>query len=90
MTKLATKLNSTEQKLKNVQSICADCSSVPLAEPISCESLDCPWLYERKKIQHRIDSLQLVTDIIDDLQVDIYEAQMEVSSLNVCLSLFLI
>ncbi|KAJ3553039.1 hypothetical protein NM688_g3832 [Phlebia brevispora] len=73
---LSGKLNRTETRLKQVQLVCTSCSGIPTAEPILCESLDCPWLYERKKIENRTDSLQLVRDVIDDLEADINEEQI--------------
>ena len=70
---LSEKINRSERRLTEVQRVCASCARVPASEPIACESLDCPWLYERKKVENKTESLQLFRDIIDDLEADIDE-----------------
>lgn len=49
ISELLGKLQQAEQRLINVQRICASCSHVAVTEPIECESVDCSWLYERVK-----------------------------------------
>ncbi|KAL4267165.1 DNA polymerase [Pleurotus pulmonarius] len=38
-----------EKRLTNVHEVCASCAGTSPLEEVECESLDCPWLYERKK-----------------------------------------
>ncbi|THH02839.1 hypothetical protein EW026_g5 [Hermanssonia centrifuga] len=61
-------MRRTEKQLTDVQLVCATCSGTPTTEPIHCESLDCPWLFERKKVEHRTEGLETIQDIVDDLQ----------------------
>ncbi len=77
---LGAKLNRTETRLADVQRVCASCARFPVTESVTCESLDCPWLYERKKTENRAEAMQLVRDLIDDLEEDIEEAQTAVSA----------
>ncbi|KAI0689616.1 hypothetical protein BC835DRAFT_1368378 [Cytidiella melzeri] len=57
---LLTRVHRTEDRLKNVHLICVSCSGVASGEPIECESLDCPWLYERKKMENKAATLSLI------------------------------
>ncbi len=80
-------MRRTEKQLTDVQLVCATCSGTPTTEPIHCESLDCPWLFERKKVEHRTEGLETIQDIVDDLQyyVDEFadsEGNFEVSTLS--------
>ena len=70
---LSSRLNRSERRLCNVHLVCASCSQLPAAESIHCVSLDCPWLFERRKVEHKAESLQLIRDIIDDLEADVAE-----------------
>ena len=79
MATMSAKINRSETRLGNVQRLCASCSGVHASDAIACESLDCPWLYERKKVDNKTESLQLFRDIIDDLEADIVELQADVS-----------
>ena len=73
--RLAAKLSRTERRLAEAQLVCTSCAETPAAEPVRCESLDCPWMYERRKWEHRAEPLQLIRDVIDDLEADVYEEE---------------
>ena len=64
---LFARIHRTENKLQNVHDICASCSGIPSTEPVRCESLDCPWLYERKKIENKAENLKAVQDLVEEL-----------------------
>ncbi|PCH36835.1 DNA/RNA polymerase [Wolfiporia cocos MD-104 SS10] len=64
---LLTRVRVAEDRLRDVQMTCSSCSGSAPAEPIRCESLDCPWLYERKKGQRQVAGLPALYDLIDDL-----------------------
>ncbi|KAH9937686.1 uncharacterized protein B0H18DRAFT_1081794 [Fomitopsis serialis] len=65
---LLSRLHVAEDKLRNVQTICSSCCSIPAAEPVKCESLDCPWLYERNKVENKVEALDVVAELIAELQ----------------------
>ncbi|CAL1695850.1 unnamed protein product [Somion occarium] len=74
ITGLLGRIKKTEIKLKNIQAICSSCQSTPMAEPIQCESLDCPWLFERKKIEHKTEALSAIEDYVEEVQEGVYPA----------------
>ncbi|KAH9835559.1 uncharacterized protein C8Q71DRAFT_709525 [Rhodofomes roseus] len=65
---LLSRLHVAEAKLQNVQTICSSCCGIPAAEPVKCESLDCPWLYERKKIENKVEAMDVVAELVAELQ----------------------
>ncbi|KZT65126.1 hypothetical protein DAEQUDRAFT_677323 [Daedalea quercina L-15889] len=65
---LLSRLHVAEDKLRNVQTVCSSCCGIPAAEPVRCESLDCPWLYERKKVENKVEALDVVAELIAELQ----------------------
>ena len=65
---LLSRLHIAEDKLRDVQAICSSCCGVPAAEPVKCESLDCPWLYERKKVENKVEALDVVAELVAELQ----------------------
>jgi len=64
---LLSKLHIAEERMTNAHAICASCSNISLAEPVECESLDCPWLYERKKADNRAGLLGGIGQFVEDL-----------------------
>ncbi|KAJ7630949.1 hypothetical protein FB45DRAFT_917030 [Roridomyces roridus] len=57
LARLGSKIQRGEQKLLDIQRICASCTQLPLAEPMQCESLDCSWLYARTKAEGKLKLL---------------------------------
>ena len=70
MNELLSRVHKTEHQLKDVHLVCSSCSSVASGEPIDCESLDCPWLYERKKISAKAEALTNIHDLLDDIELE--------------------
>ncbi|KZT02722.1 uncharacterized protein LAESUDRAFT_399797 [Laetiporus sulphureus 93-53] len=69
ITELLSRVRTTESRLWNVQTVCGSCCGTATAEPIKCESLDCPWLFERKKIEHRAEALVAIEDLVRQLEI---------------------
>lgn len=67
MGKLLARVHRTEKRLQNVHRVCASCSSISAAEPVQCVSLDCPWLFERRKLENKAQSMNATQDLVDDL-----------------------
>ncbi|KAI0793498.1 hypothetical protein C8Q75DRAFT_565280 [Abortiporus biennis] len=65
---LLSRVHQTEEGMVNAHKICSSCSSTPLAERIRCQSIDCPWLYERKKLENRAESLDVVEDLLQEIE----------------------
>lgn len=65
---LLSRLHIAEDKLRDVQTICSSCCGIPAAEPVKCQSLDCPWLYERQKVENKVEALDVVAELVAELQ----------------------
>ncbi|TFK89962.1 hypothetical protein K466DRAFT_574493 [Polyporus arcularius HHB13444] len=72
MSDLLSRMQQTEAQLKDVHLVCGSCCGVAPAEPVECESLDCPWLYERKKIEGKAEALTTIHDLIEEMEDEWY------------------
>lgn len=68
MSELLSRVQRTETQLKDVHTVCSSCCGTAQAEPVECESLDCPWLYERKKIERKAEALTTIHDLIEEME----------------------
>ncbi|KAJ7225506.1 hypothetical protein GGX14DRAFT_639250 [Mycena pura] len=60
MSGLLSKIQLGEKRLLDTSRICWSCTQTPLGEPIECVSLDCLWLYARKRAEERLDILAVL------------------------------
>lgn len=63
-------MGKAERKLADAHLICASCTGVPQAEPIECESLDCPWFYAREKAHEDMSMMSLYSQMTEALGLD--------------------
>jgi len=49
-------VRAIEQSFINTQSVCRACTGCVPGELIECVSLDCPWMYARRKGEYRLES----------------------------------
>ena len=70
MSELLSRVRKTDPQMKDVQLVCSTCCNVTTGEPVECESLDCPWLYERMKIRGKAEALTTIYDLLDDLEME--------------------
>jgi len=68
--KLSTQLKINEIHLSNTHRICRTCIGSKPGEPIDCESLDCPWLYSRKRAEAKREALASIGELLGDLELD--------------------
>ncbi|QRW05068.1 DNA polymerase family B [Ceratobasidium sp. AG-Ba] len=61
---LLEKVRMVERRARNVHILCAACTSSPAADPILCESLDCPWMYARMKSVQNMEAIKGVQDLV--------------------------
>ncbi|KAG9311253.1 hypothetical protein JVU11DRAFT_8337 [Chiua virens] len=66
---LLLRLRKGEQRLLDTQRICASCASTAPSEPSRCMNIDCPWLYERIKVEQKQDFLEGLRTLVEDLDV---------------------
>lgn len=61
-------MQKTEAQLKDVHLVCGSCCGTAPAELVQCESLDCPWMYERKKMESKAEALTTIHDLIEEME----------------------
>ncbi|KIO08270.1 hypothetical protein M404DRAFT_22870 [Pisolithus tinctorius Marx 270] len=64
---LLRRLHKGERRLLDTHKVCATCTANALAEPIECVNIDCPWLYERNKAERKVDFLEGLQAVVEDL-----------------------
>ena len=64
---LLNRTRKLEKRLVGAYQICASCTATAPGEPIECESLDCPWLYERKKAEFKVETVSALEECILDV-----------------------
>ncbi|KAL1679814.1 hypothetical protein EV122DRAFT_276721 [Schizophyllum commune] len=67
---LLTTIRTHELRSMQIQTICASCSKTPQAESIACESLDCPWMYARKRADGKAEFLAALRHALNAVQED--------------------
>jgi len=73
---LLNRLKHDESRMMDTRRVCATCTSTPLNESIQCESLDCSWLFARKKSDKKAEFLEAIQVVIEDFGKD-FEAEWE-------------
>ena len=73
MSELLSRVRKTEAKLKDVHVVCGSCCSIPPAEAVQCESLDCPWMYERKKLESKAEAATTIQELIEEMEDEWYQ-----------------
>ena len=43
-----------------------------MTEAAQCDSMDCPWLFERKKIESKAEALSAIEEYVDEVQTGVY------------------
>lgn len=71
MVNLSHRIKVNQKRLANAHRICATCTGSEPTEPIKCESLDCPWLFSRKRAENQGEFLVAVQELLDDLDYGI-------------------
>ncbi|KAG8744421.1 DNA polymerase zeta [Ceratobasidium sp. 414] len=61
---LLDKVRMVERRARNAQMLCATCTSSPVAEPVLCESLDCPWMYARVKSAQNLEAIKGIQELV--------------------------
>jgi len=67
MVNLSHLIQVNQRRLANAHRICGTCTGSGPTEPIKCESLDCPWLFSRKRAENKGDFLVAVQRLLNDL-----------------------
>jgi len=67
-------IRKAEERLVHAQLICGSCTGSATAEPIECESTDCPWFYARQGANHDIEMVPLYQELTKQLGEEIEES----------------
>ncbi|KIJ26923.1 hypothetical protein M422DRAFT_271959 [Sphaerobolus stellatus SS14] len=62
------RVQEVEQRLKNTHTICVSCTESAMAEPIKCESLECPWFYARKQAERDMENIKGVHELTEEIE----------------------
>lgn len=71
ISELQNRIRQGENRLLDVQQICAACTKTTASEPIECESIDCAWLFERKKAERKAEFLVLLQELIEEVEAEV-------------------
>ena len=70
---LFARVQKTEAQLKDVHLVCGSCCGTAPAELVQCESLDCPWMYERKKLESKAEAATTIQELIEEMEDEWYQ-----------------
>jgi DNA polymerase zeta len=68
ITALSSRIQRIEKRLQETHSVCASCTGSANAEAIECMSLDCPWLFARKKAEDKSEFALYLHDMISGME----------------------
>ncbi|KAI0308195.1 hypothetical protein B0F90DRAFT_1807452 [Multifurca ochricompacta] len=64
---LLSQVRISEKRLQTVHDVCTTCTRSEPLEPVRCVSLDCPWLFQRKKVEKQAEDIGTLEDFILEL-----------------------
>jgi DNA polymerase zeta len=64
------RLQLGEQRLLTSQRICASCTGSGPSDTIECQSIDCSWLFERKRAEGRAEFLVALQASVNEMIVE--------------------
>ncbi|KXN90017.1 DNA polymerase zeta catalytic subunit [Leucoagaricus sp. SymC.cos] len=70
MSVLGAKSCGFDRRMLTVHNVCASCAATAPGEPVKCISLDCPWLYARKRAEDRMELVETIDIIVEELGQD--------------------
>jgi hypothetical protein len=77
LTELYVRVRDIESRLQSSHAACASCITSAPAEPIQCESLDCPEYYSRKRAEQAAEASFPIMDLIRELEEQAQPSQVE-------------
>jgi DNA polymerase zeta len=61
---LLSQVRISETRVQTVHKVCAKCTQSEPSEPVRCISLDCPWLFQRMKVEQQAEDIELLQELI--------------------------
>lgn len=56
-----------EHRLQDTHSICTSCTGSTSTETVECISLDCAWLFARKKVEGKTEFVSYLLELIGEI-----------------------
>jgi DNA polymerase zeta len=68
MSGLLSQVRISEKRLQTVHDVCTACTRSEPLEPVRCVSLDCPWFFQRKKVEKQAEDIEILQELIQRQQ----------------------
>lgn len=68
---LSNRVKKLERRLVDTHRVCSSCTGAAMSEQIECMSIDCPWLYSRKKAEDKVDQVARLQELIKQLELNV-------------------
>jgi DNA polymerase zeta len=65
---LMNRIRRAEGRLQATHTACTSCTSSVNVETIECVSLDCPWLFARKKAEVKVDLVTHLRELLSEME----------------------
>ena len=62
---LLSRLHLSEAQMLDVQRVCASCTGSRPDEEIKCDSIECSWLYQRRRAENEVARLRGIRKFIE-------------------------
>ncbi|KAI0068183.1 hypothetical protein BV25DRAFT_1793280 [Artomyces pyxidatus] len=82
ITGLLGRIQISEHRLRTAHDVCTSCTASEALEPIRCESLDCSWLYQRKKAEADAEETGYLEELIEEIEEGRSESETVTDSLS--------
>jgi len=66
---LLSQVRIAEKRVQAAHEVCRMCTESEPLEPVRCVSLDCPWLFQRKKVEQQAEDTELLQELILALEL---------------------
>ncbi|KAH9065755.1 hypothetical protein EDB87DRAFT_1593004 [Lactarius vividus] len=69
MSGLLSQVRISEKRLQTVHDVCTVCTWSEPLEPVRCTSLDCPWFFQRKKVEKQVEDVEILQGLIQRMEM---------------------
>ena len=66
---LLSQVRVSEKRLQTVHDVCTACTRSEPLEPVRCISLDCPWFFQRKKVEKQAEDIEILQELIQEMDM---------------------
>src|ERR1700722_6833246 len=79
---LLNRMRILEQRLSASHETCVSCTASESNETIECESLDCPWMFERKKAENKAELISVLEECMNELAKETHVSSCRVDTIE--------